>query len=863
LSQSWLGLLHEDDRSRVLEAVSTKQVVGQYNEEYRIVRQDGSVRWINDRGFPVRNESEEVYRIVGLAEDITARKQAQQDLLDQYTEMNVLHNVGQTILSATDIEPVLANILDRALATLSLDIGDIRLFEPVGGTRIEIYRGYGNQENTRVYADIKNPRSDALSMRIIESGKSLIFENLAAGDGLPAFTKEQVCSALVVPIILERETLGLIEMGSRKPWTFRPQDVRLLNAIGNQVGLAIQKARLIHETERRANEQAALNIIAKAISQSLRIDELLKIALEKIFEVTGRERLSIRLKESASNGMKLAAQRGFLPEEIEELANPSSDAVTGEVFASGQPLVINNSPATVNPKAISRQNPAGMIPIKAGTQVIGILGVSAVRPIPFELRELELLEAIGNMLGVALDKARLFSETEARYRELKTLQAISDTILETLDVTIMMERILDKAFEIGRFDCGVIRLLDREHNRLRLVASRGHRDHKGIVKHYETSEQQSTARIIVEVMASKQTKVKDLSASDGMRTFRREGVCTVVAIPLHTQHDVLGIIQLGSRTVREFQESELRVFDAIGGQAGIAIQKARLYEESQQAQAALREKAAQLTRSNIDLQHSTQEVKSAKEKLERVNSLLTVQAAELARSNTELEQFAYVASHDLQEPLRMVASYVQLLARRYKGKLDSEAEEFIGFAVDGSKRMQDLIQALLAYSRIGTKGRQFAPTHCDIVLQNALKNLQIAIEDSRARITHDPLPTVTGDAIQLGQLFQNLIGNAIKFRGEKPPLVHVTAERQGREWLFSFRDDGIGIDSQYAERIFVIFQRLHTKEEYPGTGIGLALCKKIVERHSGRIWVESEPHKGSTFRFTLPAENSVEGDKPL
>jgi light-regulated signal transduction histidine kinase (bacteriophytochrome) len=211
----------------------------------------------------------------------------------------------------------------------------------------------------------------------------------------------------------------------------------------------------------------------------------------------------------------------------------------------------------------------------------------------------------------------------------------------------------------------------------------------------------------------------------------------------------------------------------------------------------------------------------------------------------------------------MVASYVQLLARRYKGKLDSEAEEFIGFAVDGSKRMQDLIQALLAYSRIGTKGRQFAPTNCEIVLQTVLKNLQIAIEDSQATITHDSLPTVMGDAIQLGQLFQNLIGNAIKFRGEKPPSVHVTAERQAGDWLFSFRDDGIGIDSQYAQRIFVIFQRLHTKEEYPGTGICLALCKKIVERHNGRIWVESQPHKGSTFRFTLPRENSTEGDKPL
>ena len=864
LSQSWLGLLHEDDRARVLGAVSTKQFTGQYSEEYRIVRDDGSVRWIKDRAFPVRGESGEVYRMVGLAEDVTERKQAEQDLLDRYTELAVLHDVSQAILSATDLEPVLENIVDRVLATLSLDIGNIRLFEPVGGTPIGIYRGYGDQENTRVYADMKNSRSDALSMRIIESGKSLVLENLAAADGLLAFIKEQVCSAVVVPIILERETLGVMEVGSRRPSTFTPQDVRLLDAIGNQVGLAIQKARLLHETERRANEQGALNLIAKAISQSLHTDELLKIALEKVFEVTGRERLSIRLKNSADNGTTLAAHRGFSPDETEELVRPSTDSIVREVFASGQPLVINNSPAIGNSEALSpKKNPAGMIPIKAGTHVVGILAVSAVRPVPFELRELELLEAIGNMIGVALEKARLFSETEARYRELKTLHAISNTILESLDVTVMMERILDKAFEVGRFDCGVIRLLDRDHNRLRLVASRGHRDHEGIVNHYETSEQKSTARIIAEVMASKQTKVKDLSASDGMRTFRREGVCTVVAIPLHTQHDVLGIIQLGSRTVREFQDNELRVFDAIGGQAGIAIQKARLYEESQQAQAALREKAAQLTRSNIDLQHSTQEVKSAKEKLERVNSLLTVQAAELARSNTELEQFAYIASHDLQEPLRMVASYVQLLARRYKGKLDSEAEEFIGFAVDGSKRMQDLIQALLAYSRIGTKVRQFAPTNCEIVLQTALKNLQIAIEDSQARITHDPLPTVIGDAIQLGQLFQNLIGNAIKFRGEKPPSVHVTAERQAGDWLFSFRDDGIGIDSQYAQRIFVIFQRLHTKEEYPGTGIGLALCKKIVERHNGRIWVESQPHKGSTFRFTLPGENSTEGDKPL
>jgi PAS domain S-box-containing protein len=862
LSQSWLGLLHDDDRSRVLEAVTIKQMTGHYDEEYRIVRDDGSVRWIKDRAFPVRSESGEVYRMIGLAEDITERKQAQQDLLERYTEVAVLHEVSQVILSAVDLEPVLETILDRALATLSLDIGNIRLFEPVGRMRIGIYRGYRVPENTRVYADRKNPRSDALSMRIIDSGKSLVLDNLAATHGLPAFKNEEVRSALVVPIIMERETLGLIELGSRTPCTFRPEDVRLLEAIGNQVGLAVQKARLLHESERRANEQGALNLIAKAISQSLRTDELLNIALEKVFEVTGRERLSIRLKNSATGGMTLAAHRGFLPQEIEELRRPSSDAISEEVFATGQPLVINNSPATGNAEVLSpEKNPAGLIPIKAGIHVVGILGVSAVQPIRFELRELALLEAIGNMIGVALENARLFSETEARYRELQILQAISQTILGSIDLKAILKEILDKAYEIGGFDIGVIRIFDQTGEILEPVAMRGYQALENVEAHRKIIEGLTSGSGTHEVLIDRAVHIVDLNRTPGMRTFRKEGVRTAVVVPLRSYDNVLGIIHLGNRSERVFGQRELQLLEAIGEQAGIAIQKARLYEESRQAQTALEEKAAELARSNTDLQHSAQEVKAAKEKLERVNSVLTVQAAELSHSNTELEQFAYVASHDLQEPLRMVASYVQLLARRYKGKLDSEAEEFIGFAVDGSKRMQDLIQALLAYSRIGTKGRQFAPTDCEVVLQIALKNLQIAIEDSQARITHDPLPTVMGDATQLGQLFQNLIGNAIKFRGEKLPAVHVAAQPQGKDWLFSFRDDGIGIDPQYAERIFVIFQRLHTKEEYPGTGIGLALCRKIVERHGGRIWVESEPQSGSTFRFTLSAEEHAKGDK--
>ena len=226
---------------------------------------------------------------------------------------------------------------------------------------------------------------------------------------------------------------------------------------------------------------------------------------------------------------------------------------------------------------------------------------------------------------------------------------------------------------------------------------------------------------------------------------------------------------------------------------------------------------------------------------------------ELRRSNEDLERFAYVASHDLQEPLRMVRNYMQLLAKRYTGKLDTDADEFIGFAHDGATRMQGLIEDLLAYSRVGTRGGKFAPTDANDVLQHALTSLKLAIADANAVVTRDPLPIVPADRSQLEHVFQNLIGNALKFRGSERPALHVTAAPRDGAWLFSVRDNGIGIDPQYFDRIFVIFQRLHGREEYPGTGIGLAITKRIIERHGGRIWVESQPGKGSSFFFTLPA----------
>lgn len=247
-------------------------------------------------------------------------------------------------------------------------------------------------------------------------------------------------------------------------------------------------------------------------------------------------------------------------------------------------------------------------------------------------------------------------------------------------------------------------------------------------------------------------------------------------------------------------------------------------------------------------------------KQKQAQEALAEKQSELERSNHDLEQFAYAASHDLQEPLRAVSGYCQLLARRFQGQLGPQADNYITEAVNGARRMQALIEGLLAYSRVSRRGNPRVLTESQSAFDHCLMNLRTAIEESGATITHGPLPTVFADPMQLMLLFQNLIGNALKYRGEYSPEIHVSARDEDKEWLFAVHDNGIGIDPKFYERIFLIFQRLHTRREYAGTGIGLAICKRIVECHGGRIWVESAPGQGSTFYFTLPRnEESIAG----
>jgi len=442
---------------------------------------------------------------------------------------------------------------------------------------------------------------------------------------------------------------------------------------------------------------------------------------------------------------------------------------------------------------------------------------------PFVREERELIDAIADRLGATVQRRRAEESLRRSQRELNVWNRIAEIFLTTPDEETY-GKVLRAVLDALESRYGTFGYIDEIGD---LIVPSMTRDV------WEKCQVQREDKIRFvrgqwgHSIWPEAIRQKKMLYSNEPSVLAPEGHVRIlrnITLPIIYGDEVIGLLQVANKRT-DYDQQDLALLQSIGDRVAPVL-KARLQRG--------RHEGAR----------------------KRAEEALLRSRAELSRSNADLEQFAHVASHELQEPLRMVASYVQLLAARYRDKLDCDAEEFIDFAADGAKRMQRLIDDLLGYSRVGTQGRAFQPVDCNDVADEAVHNLRVAATQHGAVVTRDQLPTISGDRSQLTQLIQNLIANAIKFHADEPPRIHIAADESDRQWTFSVRDNGIGIDPQYQERIFRIFQRLHTRQEYPGTGIGLAVCKRIVDRHGGRIWCESESGKGATFYFTLPEKGA-------
>lgn len=571
----------------------------------------------------------------------------------------------------------------------------------------------------------------------------------------------------------------------------------------------------------------ALNRINTDINSTLDFDEIMRRVVVESGKTMAVEASGILLRED--NYWVVKYLYG-LSEEIIGM-NFTDQEVSHIALAARtkKPVAINDAyhDDRINRDIVEKFNVKSVliIPLIVREKVIGIIGFNYhSSPATFTEAQIDFASKLAAAMSLAIENAHLYSELKHHNKMLETLYTIDRVISQTLDLESILRDALTKAIEVTETESGGIYLLEEDGETLSLKSHMG-LPQELVVTFSKLKVGQGVAGIAVKTGKPLTIDVAQYPSPELLAPLIKEGIVSIAGVPFVAKGKVIGAMSLAYKKPRPFSQEYMDVLASIGSQMGVAIENARLYSS---------------------IQEELVKRKLAEEKLEQT-------LAELERSNKELLQFAYIASHDLQEPLRMIASFTQLLEKRYKGKLDKDADEFINYIVDGATRMQLMINDLLAYSRVGTRGKPFESTDCEAILDMVLVNLKVAIEENNAIVTYDPLPLVTADATQIVQLFQNLLSNAVKFqKKEEPPRVHVSAEKKGEEWFFSVHDNGIGIAPEFFDRLFMMFQRFH--KEYPGTGMGLAICKKIVERHGGRIWVESELGKGSTFYFTIPVK---------
>jgi signal transduction histidine kinase len=697
--------------------------------------------------------------------------------------------------------------------------------------------------------------------------------------------KRGYASSLALPLLAEGNAFGAVTIYCRLPDGFSEQEVKLLSELATDLAYGITALRLRAEhsrTERR------VELLAQTARDLLTADSPQRVVnglCERVLDFLDCQFFFNYLANEEQSQLHLNASSGISNEvarKIEWLEYGSS--VCGCAARDACRIVVEDVQHTLDPrtqfaKSCGIQAYAAH-PLTVQGRVLGSLSFATNRRTRFTDDDLSLMKVIADQVAIAIDRQQTQAvlkhtneELERRVAERTADLHFTNSLLTLFSQKAAIHDYLDSVVQVIRqwTDCHAlgIRLKTRDQE-IPYESCAGFEP--GFLQVEECLSLRRDRCLCIRAACgalaesdhplltpggsfrsddtfgfSKSLSPEDLAHYRG--NCMKFGFASVAVIPVRHRGHILGVLHLADRRPGHFPLAAVQFIEAMTPLIGEAIHRfqteAELAEYRDHLEVLVKQRTSQLEKANAQLKLEISERQQAQDNLQ-------LTAEDLKRSNHDLEQFAYVASHDLQEPLRAVAGYVRLLEKRFADKLDKKGFEYIAGAAEGAQRMERLIIDLLAYSRVGTRGAALAPTDLNAVLRNALHNLQASIKTSKATVSSDSLPVLTADAAQMTQLFQNLIGNAFKFHGESPPEIHISALQQEDRWVLSVRDNGIGIAPQYFDRIFQIFQRLHTRKHYAGTGIGLAICKKIVERHGGAIWVESQPGQGSTFFFCLP-----------
>ena len=771
-------------------------------------------------------------------------------------KLRALQEISRTILDSLDLKVMMEGILNKVFEIFGFDIGLIcfvtamrQTLEPVAD------RGFRDDQSlTRFREHMREQATAGIVDRVIATQEVRIID-LHETQGIRTFRREDVRSLVMVPLRTDRDALGILYLGSRRAREFEWSQIRLLEAIGTQAGIAVQKAKLFEAAERRAKEQEALNVIATATSQSLDLKELFEIAADKTVEVTGRRRINFRLKDPLTSKVDVVAYRGFTEEEIEALRRISPHPMSEQVFASGNPLIINDPAAPGVPGLLTRTQSVAWIPVKAGVKTVGVLGISDDQSTPFTPNEVDLLKAIGNVIGVAIEKARLFGQTQRNFERMRVLHEIGTATTSTLELRDVLKVFLEKIDHVLPYSASSVRLLSATSGLLEPIACRNlderewreerWRGGRGFPNAVFESKAPLTARNL-----QSDPRVRD------PQFFRNQALVSYLGLPLTVRDEVFGVLSFYTKKDHEFSDEEIKFLSTLAHQVAIAIHNSQLYEQ-------MKTQAAELEKSNRAKDELLVVMARQKEDLSRLNAGLECEIAERSRAraeiaakNRDLETLLYVTSHDLREPLRAIENFSRIVNDRYSDRLDDKGRDFLRRVISGSQRLNRLLDDILTLSRSQRMGVPTEEVDGEAIVVEALKRLEGKIHATRARIqVASDFQGLRVDKTWATQAVYNLIANALKFTTEgEVPDVEVAPYRSvepGRRAIgIVVRDRGPGVTPEHAERIFQLFQRA-VGREVEGTGAGLAIVRQIAERHGGRSWVEPRPGGGSEFVITF------------